>query len=415
VLVVGGGPSGLSTAWHLALLGHHVVIYEAGPMAGGMMHFGIPKYRLPREVLDAEIARIEKLGVEIVLNHKVEDLLAEKAAGRFDAVFLAVGAHLSRRQDIPARDAGKIYDALQFLKNVETGEQAPKIGRRVAIYGGGNTAMDAARTARRLGAEPLIIYRRTREQMPAHSFEADEAIEEGIKIHWLRTIKQIDSTTFTVEVMKLDDRGFPQPTGELETLEADSLILALGQDTDTAFLNKVRGIAFRKDGTVVVGPDMQTGCEGVFAGGDMVPFDRTVTTAIGHGKKAARAIDAWLRNTRYREPSKHHLATFDRLHLWYHAAAKRRGQSTIDIERRCATFDEVIAGLDANGARYEAQRCLSCGNCFECDGCYSACPEQAVIKLGPGLRYRYDLTRCTGCAICYDQCPCGAIEMMPEH
>ncbi len=414
VLVVGAGPSGLSTAWNLALLGHRTVIYDAGPMAGGMMHFGIPKYRLPREVLDAEIKRIESHGVEIVLNHKVEDLLLEKAAGRFDAVFLAVGAHLSRRQEIPARDAGKVYDALQFLKNVETGQDAPKIGRRVAIYGGGNTAMDAARTARRLGAEPLIIYRRTRDQMPAHAFEADEAVEEGIKIHWLRTIKQIDGKTFTVEVMKLDERGFPQPTGQVETLEADSLILALGQDVDTAFLEKVPGIAFRKDGTVIVGADMQTGCEGVFAGGDMVPFDRTVTTAIGHGKKAARAIDAWLCHTSYRQPPKHPLATFDHLHLWYHAEARKRGQSTIDIERRCATFDEVFRGLDGNGARYEAQRCLSCGNCFECDGCYSACPEQAVIKLGLGLRYQYDLDKCTGCAICYDQCPCGAIEMVNE-
>jgi NADPH-dependent glutamate synthase beta subunit-like oxidoreductase len=414
VLVVGAGPSGLSTAWHLALLGHVVVIHEAGPMAGGMMHFGIPKYRLPREVLNAEIGRIEQLGVEIVLNHKVDDLLVEKITGRFDAVFLAVGAHLSRRQDIPARDAGKIYDALQFLRSVETGEHAPKIGRRVAIYGGGNTAMDAARTARRLGAQPLIIYRRTRDQMPAHTFEADEAIEEGIRIHWLRTIKQIDGTTFTVEVMKLDDRGFPQPTGEFETLEADSLILALGQDTDTAFLKNVPGIALRKDGTVVVGPDMQTGCEGVFAGGDMVPFDRTVTTAIGHGKKAARAIDAWLRGANYRTPPKHDLAPFEHLHLWYHAEATRRGQSTIDMERRRATFDEVIGGLDVDGARYESQRCLSCGNCFECDGCYSACPEHAVIKLGPGRRYRFDLDLCTGCAICYDQCPCGAIEMLAE-
>jgi NADPH-dependent glutamate synthase beta subunit-like oxidoreductase len=415
VLVVGAGPSGLSAAWHLTRLGHTVVIHEAGPMAGGMMHFGIPQYRLPRSVLDAEIERIQRFGVQILLNHKVNDLLLEKAAGRFDAVFVAVGAHLSRRQDIPARDAGKIFDALQFLKTVEAGEHAPKLGRRVAIYGGGNTAMDAARTARRLGAEPIIIYRRTREQMPAHAFEADDAIEEGVKIHWLRTIKEIDGTTFTVEVMKLDERGFPQPTGELETLEADALILALGQDTDTAFLKNIPGIAFRKDGTVIVGPDMQTGCEGVFAGGDMVPFDRTVTTAIGHGKKGARAIDAWLRRASYHtSPKKHDLATFERLHLWYHAEAKRRGQSSIDLDRRRTTFDEVIGGLDAESACYEAQRCLSCGNCFECDGCYSACPEDAVIKLGPGRRYRYDLDKCTGCAICYDQCPCGAIEMVAE-
>ena len=413
VLVVGAGPSGLSTAWHLALLGHTVVIHEAGPLAGGMMHFGIPKYRLPREVLDAEIDRIRGLGVEIVLNHKVRDLMAEKVDGRFDAVFLAVGAHLSRRQEIPARDAGKIYDALQFLKRVEIGDR-PKIGRRVAIYGGGNTAMDAARTARRLGADPLIIYRRTREQMPAHDFEADEAIEEGVKIHWLRTIKQIDGTTFTVEVMKLDEKGFPQPTGEVETLEADSLILALGQDTDTAFLKTVPGIAFRKDGTVIVGSDMQTGCPGVFAGGDMVPFDRTVTTAVGHGKKAARRINAWLRARAVIVASKHEVASFEMLRLWYHAEAKRRGQSSIDIERRRQTFDEVVGGLGPDAARYEAQRCLSCGNCFECDGCYSACPEGAVIKLGPGRRYEYDFDKCTGCAICYDQCPCGAITMISE-
>ena len=415
VLVVGAGPSGLSTAWHLALLGHTVVIHEAGPLAGGMMHFGIPKYRLPREVLDAEIDRIRSLGVEIVLNHNVQDLMAEKVDGQFDAVFLAVGAHLSRRQDIPARDAGKIYDALQFLESVEVGGDAPKIGRRVAIYGGGNTAMDAARTVRRLGAEPLIIYRRTREQMPAHDFEADEAIEEGVKIHWLRTIKQIDGTTFTVEVMKLDEKGFPQPTGELETLEADSLILALGQDSDTAFLKTVPGIELRKDGTVIVGPDMQTGCAGVFAGGDMVPFDRTVTTAVGHGKKAARTIDAWLRASTYAAPPKHEVASYEMLRLWYHAEAKKRGQSSIDIERRRQTFDEVIGGLGPDAARYEAQRCLSCGNCFECDGCYSACPEQAVIKLGPGRRYQYDFDKCTGCAICYDQCPCGAITMVPER
>ena len=317
-------------------------------MAGGMMHFGIPKYRLPREVLDGEIERIRRIGVEIVLNHKVTDLVAEKANGRFDAVFLAVGAHLSKRQDIPARDAGKVYDALQFLKEVETADQMPRIGRRVAIYGGGNTAMDAARTAARLGAEPLIIYRRTREQMPAHDFEADEAIEEGVKIHWLRTIKGIDGTTLHVEVMRLDENRYPVPTGEFETLEADSVILALGQDTDTTFLKNVPGITFKNDGTVVVGTDMQTGCPGVFAGGDMVPYARTVTTAVGHGKKAAQHIDAWLRGETRSKQAKHDIATFEMLRLWYHAEAKKRGQSTIDLERRRHTFDEVVAGLDPN-------------------------------------------------------------------
>ncbi len=412
VLIVGAGPSGLSAAWHLARLGHAVVIKEAGPLAGGMMHFGIPRYRLPREVLDAEVARILSLGIELVVNHKVEDLAAEKAQGGFDAVFVAVGAHVSKRHDIPARDAGAVLDALQFLKDADAG--APRIGRRVAIYGGGNTAMDAARTARRLGAEPMIIYRRTRDQMPAHDFEADEAIEEGIAIHWLRTIKGIDGSSLTVEVMNLDERGFPQPTGTFETLEADSIVLALGQDTDTAFLHKLSGVELRGDGTAVVGPDMQTGCPGVFAGGDMVPCERTVTTAVGHGKKAARAIDGWLQGARYSSPARHDLATFGGLRPWFHMGMSQRRQGVIGIERRRSTFDEVLCGLDSADARYEAQRCLSCGNCFECDGCYSACPEGAVIKLGDGHRYQFDLDRCTGCAICCDQCPCGAIAMVGE-
>ena len=250
--------------------------------------------------------------------------------------------------------------------------------------------------------------------MPAHDFEADEAIEEGVAIHWLRTIKQIDGTTFTVEVMQLDDKGFPQPSGVLETLEADSLILALGQDTDTSFLRRVPGIEFRKDGAVRVGADMQTGHAGVFAGGDMVPFERTVTTAIGHGKKAARNIDAWLKRQVRAVSPQHDIAAFDMLRPWYHATARRRMQTSIDLDRRRRTFDEVVQGFDATDARYESQRCLSCGNCFECDGCYAACPEQAVVKLGRGRRYEYDFDKCTGCAICYEQCPCGAIAMVAE-
>jgi NADPH-dependent glutamate synthase beta subunit-like oxidoreductase len=414
ILVVGAGPSGLSAAWHLALRGHEVVIVDAGPIAGGMMHFGIPQYRLPRAVLDGEIDRIRRIGIEIVLNHKVTDLISEKKDGRFDAVFLAVGAHLSKRHEIPSRDAGKIYDALQFLKDVETDQGKPRLGRRVAIYGGGNTAMDAARTAVRLGAEPLIIYRRTRKEMPAHDFEADDALAEGVKIHWLRTIKSFEGSTLQVEVMRLDENRTPVPTGEFETLEADSVILALGQDTDTTFLRNVPGIGFKPDGTVIVGRDMQTACPGVFAGGDMVPYARTVTTAVGHGKKAARYIDAWFGGNPGTMLPKAEVAKFDMLRLWYHAAAMKRGQSTIDGGRRRRTFDEVVAGLTPADAKYEAQRCLSCGNCFECDGCFSACPERAVIKLGLGQRYDYDLNKCTGCAICYDQCPCGAITMIRE-
>lgn len=413
VLIIGAGPSGLSAAYHLKRLGHEVAIYEAGPIAGGMMHFGIPAYRLPREIIHGEVDRIEAMGVQFVLNHKVEDVLAEQSAGNFDAVFIAIGAHIGKKADIPARDAGPILDAVSFLHEVETGN-TPKLGRRVAIYGGGNTAMDAARTAKRLGAdEALIIYRRDREHMPAHEFEADEALAEGVKINWLRTIKTIDNTTLTVEVMRVEN-GRPVPTGEYETLEADSLILALGQDTDTGFLRNVPGIKFKDDGTVEVGPDMMTGRAGIFAGGDMVPSERTVTIAVGHGKKAARHIDAYLRGTSFQKPLPHPLVGFERLHVWYRTYAPKTEQAEESPDERTQDFSEIISGLTKEEALFEAQRCLSCGNCFECDGCFGSCPEEAVIKLGPGNRYRFNYELCTGCAVCFEQCPCHAIEMIPE-
>jgi len=414
VLVVGAGPSGLSAAYHLTRLGHDVEIRDAGPLAGGMIHFGIPAYRMPRDILDAEIARIEKFGVTITLDHRVDDVEAAMHEGQFDAVFLAVGAHLSKRIDIPARDAGKMLDAVGFLRDVEQGV-APKLGRRVAVYGGGNTAMDAARVARRLGAsEAMIIYRRDRAHMPAHDFEADEALAEGVKIHWLRTIKSIDQTEVTVEVMAIGEDGRPKSTGKVETLLADDMIMALGQETDTAFLKKVGGLQFDTDGTVIVDADMMTGRQGVFAGGDMVPSERTVTVAVGHGKKAARHIDAYLRGGVYKTALKHPVVGFERLHVWYHTDALQQAQPHIAPAARVSGFDEVVGSLDAHAARYEAMRCLSCGNCYECDGCYGACPEDAVIKLGVGKRYRYDYDRCTGCAVCFEQCPCHAIEMVPE-
>ena len=330
VLVVGAGPSGLSAAYHLRRLGHAVTIREAGPMAGGMMRFGIPKYRLPRDVLDKEIQRILDLGVELELNRKVDDIPAAFETDGFEAVFIAVGAHLAKRIDIPAYAAGKILDAASVLRDMETGAEPPQLGRRVIIYGGGNTAMDAARTAKRLGVEQsMIVYRRSRKEMPAHDFEATEAEEEGVLIHWLRTIKQIDETTFTVERMEIDDNGRPQPTGELETLEADTLILALGQDVDTSFLEQVPGVAIASDGVVDVDERMMTGYPGLFAGGDMVPSERTVAVAIGHGKKAARHIDAWLRGTTVPVRERHPIVGHEKLHLWFRSEAPQRQQAEL--------------------------------------------------------------------------------------
>jgi NADPH-dependent glutamate synthase beta subunit-like oxidoreductase len=413
VLVVGAGPSGLSAAYHLARLGHHVAIHEAGPFAGGMMRFGIPKYRLPRDVLEAEIARILALGIELELDRKVDDIVASMRQGGFDAAFLAVGAHIGKRAYIPAGTSARILDAVSVLRSME-GETPPMLGRRVIVYGGGNTALDVARTAKRLGAEEaIIVYRRTREKMPAHDFELEEALQEGVMVKWLSTIKQADEVSITVEKMVLDDKGFPQPTGELETLAADSVVLALGQDVDLSLLDKVPGLAIA-DGVVKVDAHMMTGYPGIFAGGDMVPSERTVTVAVGHGKKAARNIDAWLRGGDYEAPAKHELAGFDKLNTWYYSDAPKTVQPLLDIARRQSTFDEVQGGLDATNALFEARRCLSCGNCFECDNCYGVCPDNAVIKLGPGKRFEFNLDYCKGCGVCEAECPCGAITMVAE-
>jgi len=414
VLVVGAGPSGLSAAYQLARAGHTVTIREAGPLAGGMMRFGIPKYRLPREVLDAEIARIVALGVTIELNSKVDDVLAAKRDGHFDAVFLAVGAHIAKRAYLPAGSAGKMLDAVAVLRSME-GEEQPLLGRRVVVYGGGNTALDVARTAKRLGAEEsVIVYRRTREKMPAHDAELEEALQEGVLVKWLSTIREAGESSITVEKMTLDEKGMAQPTGEFETLEADSVVLALGQDVDLALLDGVPGLEI-DGGVVKVDAHMMTGHPGIFAGGDMVPGERTVTVGIGHGKLAARNIDSWLRGEAWTHPPRPEIASFDKLNTWYYSDAPKAQRPVLDMVRRQSTFEEVVGGFDPATAQFEARRCLSCGNCFECDNCYGVCPDNAVIKLGAGNRYAFNYDYCKGCGLCVSECPCGAIRTQPEE
>ncbi|HUW78707.1 MAG TPA: NAD(P)-binding protein [Candidatus Nanopelagicaceae bacterium] len=411
ILVIGSGPSGLSAAYHLALKGHQVTIRESAADPGGMMRYGIPAYRLPREVLDAEISRITNMGVVIECNSKVEDASLALDEG-FDAVFLAIGAHLGRRAFIPAGDTAHILDAVSMLHMTAEGEP-PLLGRRVVVYGGGNTALDAARTARRLGAyEAVVVYRRNRERMPAHEVEINEALDEGIIMRWLSTISWVNEGLVTVEKMELDDKGFPQPTGEFETLEADSVILALGQEVDLSLIENIEGVSI-DDGVIQVDEYLMTGRNGLFAGGDAVPGERTATNAIGHGKQAARAIDAWLQGEQFVHAPRPDMATFDRLNTWYYSDAPRTVRGKLDAARRATNFDEVVQGLDEQTALFEARRCLSCGNCFSCDNCFGVCPDNAVIKFGEG-NYEFNLDYCKGCGICATECPSGAIDMEPE-
>jgi len=414
VLVVGAGPAGLSATYHLRRMGHAVRLVDSAAQLGGMMRYGIPAYRLPRSVLDAEIARVLDLGVEVELGHVVHDIEAERSAGKFDAVFLAVGAQLGKRIDIPAGDSAKVIDAVAFLHQVAEGDP-PLLGRRVVVYGGGDTALDAARTAKRLGAtDAVIVYRRNRERMPAHGEELEQALGEGVTMRWLSTVDRFEGERLVIETMQLNAEGFPEPTGQFEELDADALVLALGQDTDLSLLQGAHDVVV-SHGVVEIQPSMMTGEDGVFAGGDAVPADRTATVAVGHGKRAARGIDAYLRGSLPEPAQKHDLATFDRLNTWYYSDAPRTERPELERIRRQTNFEEVVGGLSEENALFEARRCLSCGNCFECDNCFGVCPDNAVIKLGAGSRYQFDYDFCKGCGICVKECPCGAIEMVPER
>jgi 2-oxoacid:acceptor oxidoreductase delta subunit (pyruvate/2-ketoisovalerate family) len=414
VLVVGAGPSGLSAAYHLRQLGHQVQLVDASDKLGGMMRYGIPAYRLPRDVLDAEIDRIVDLGMDVQLNHTVHDIERERREGGFDAVYLGVGAQLARRVAIPSGDSARILDAISYLHHVADGDP-PQLGRRVVIYGGGDTALDAARTARRLDAsDAVIVYRRTREQMPAHDEELEEALKEGITVRWLSTISHYDGEHLVIEKMRLNEKGFPEPTGEVEELGADAVVLALGQDSDLSLLEHVADIKI-DDGVVGVSTAMRANDSGVFAGGDAVPSERTATIAIGHGKRAARGIDAFLAGHDVVDGPRHELAAYDHLNTWYYSDADRTRRPELEIARRQNNFEEIVGGLNEENALFEARRCLSCGNCFECDNCFGVCPDNAVIKLGGTDRYEFNYDFCKGCGICVSECPCGAIEMVPEQ
>ena len=414
ILVIGAGPAGLSATYHLRRLGHQVRLVDSAPRLGGMMRYGIPAYRLPRAVLDAEIARVIAMGVEVQLGHVVHDVEQERRDGKFDAVFLAVGAQLGKRVDIPAGDSSRVIDAVNFLHQVAE-DDPPLLGRRVVIYGGGDTAFDAARTARRLGAtDAVIVYRRNRERMGASGEEFEQALGEGVTVRWLSTINKFDGDRIVLEKMQLNSEGFPEPTGEFEELDADSLVLALGQDTDLSLLEHADDVTVR-DGAVQVLDSMMASSTGIFAGGDAVPAERTATVAVGHGKKAAHSIDNFVMGSDAQVKERHELASFERLNTWYYADAPRTERPELERVRRQTNFEEVIGGLTPDNALFEARRCMSCGNCFECDNCFGVCPDNSVIKLGEGMRYEFNYDFCKGCGICVTECPCGAIDMIPER
>jgi NADPH-dependent glutamate synthase beta subunit-like oxidoreductase len=412
VMVIGAGPGGLSAAYHLRRLGHDVTVYDTGDKPGGMLRYGIPKYRLPREKLNADIGRIEEMGVNFRMGTRVDDVAGTMKAEGYDACFMAVGAHKARMIDIPGDTSVPVLDGVSVLRNVED-DAATGLRGRVVVYGGGNTAMDVARSAIRLGARDVtVVVRGLRERMAAHAFEIEESLLEGVTIRPLRSIIRIEDGALVLEENVASEQG-TQATGNTEKLEADVLVLAIGQNPDLTLVEGQDGVRV-EDGVVQLAQDMQIGIPGVFAGGDMVPSERTMTTAIGHGKKAARHIDAWLRGEIWQPAPKHEIVGFDMLNTWYYSDADRTTQPALEVIRRQSGFAEVLGDLDEGNALFEARRCMSCGNCFECDNCYGVCPDNAITKLGPGKRFEFKYDYCKGCGLCAAECPCGAIRMEAE-
>lgn len=413
VLVVGAGPSGLAAAYHLARLGHSVEVYEASGHLGGLMWSGIPDYRLPKEVLDAELDRLSKMGIKFRLNYKVQNVQQEKSAGQFDAVYLAVGAQIIREEEFTKDNSVLVTDAFSFF-NASKENTAPFTKKKVVIYGGGKLALYISRMIKRYGSEATVYFPGDKKMMPAYDYETDDALAEGVDVQLLRKIKSIANNKITLEKLKVEKLKAVS-TGEEEVIDADVVIIANKQASATDFLKDLSGIKINEDGTVTIDAARMTGTEGVFAGGDMLPGEnRSAAIAMGQGKKAARYIDGFLKSTGYQKPDKHPTAGFRKLHMWYKTDAPQKEQDRLAPVVAVKSFDEVIAGLKEEEARFEAQRCLSCGNCFECDGCFGACPEDAIIKLGKGNRYKFNYDACTGCAVCYEQCPCHAIEMIQE-
>ena len=413
VLVVGAGPGGLSAAYHLTRMGHTVEIFEAGGHAGGLLWSGVPDYRLPNAILKAEIDRIVQMGVTIRLNYKVQDVLKEKSDGKFDAVFLAIGAQLIQNETFETDESIYIKDAFAFFKEYKS-YSSPYLKKKVVVYGGGKLALYLSRIIKRFDSEVVVYFSGDQKMMPAYDYETGDALAEGVHVQILKSIHSIKDKKITLEQMKVE-KGKAVGTGVFETIDADVLIIANRHESESGFLRAVEGITFKEDGTVNIDAQRMTGHEGIFAGGDMLPGEnRSSTIAIGHGKKAAKYINAFISQQPYIRPDKHPTAGYRKLHMWYETEAPQKEQDKLEPKVAVRSFDEIISGLDEKEARFEAQRCLSCGNCFECDGCFGACPEDAIIKLGKGNRYKFNYDACTGCAVCFEQCPCHAIEMISE-
>ena len=448
IAIIGSGLAGLAAAYHLRRLGHNVTVFEKAKKAGGILRYGIPEYRLPNDIIDKEISILEKMGIELKCSHNIRDAAELQGIRQaYEMVLLATGVQKRRALKVSGSADASVIPALDFLAKVAEGEK-PKIGDDVVVIGGGNTACDAARVARRLGANVTILYRRTREEMPAFEEELAHAEEEGVKFEIL--VSPTDLVTKSKKLHKVicqkmelgdpDDSGRRKPVpilGETIEYKADTALVAIGEELDLSVIPSVLSI---KDGALVTVEGGRTDWKDLYAAGDIIEQPRTAVDALSAGKSAAIAIDCHFNNSNFEEIAdiirlpgtkylrmaryvefrrnekiegrKDEVVDFEQLNLSYFKEIKPNVYKQLLAAERVNGFDEVNQPTTDKTANDEMGRCFHCGRCIECDNCFIYCPDVAVDKKTNG--YDIELDFCKGCGVCVEECPRAAMELIEE-
>lgn len=425
VAVIGSGPAGLSCAYQLARRGYPVTIYEAFEKAGGMLRYGIPAYRLPDDVLDAEIKKIQDVGVEIKLNTRAgKDVSFDELRKNNKVVFMGIGAHAGKKLNVPGEDAPNVITGAEFLHKVNMGEKVD-IGENVVVIGGGNSAIDAARVAVRLGANVTLSYRRTRDEMPAIEHEIHSAEEEGIKFEYLTAPVEVvveggKATGLKLKRMELgepDSSGRRRPVpveGSEFVIPATFICPSISQEPELEGLEEVKnewGWISADAGTG------KTSVEGVYAGGDVTNQLGLVTEAIGLGRMAAEAIDDFIKNKPHEEKAPLTVIRYQNMYTPFFQKKERTETEFLPADEvKGSMTKEPMQPLSEDTFKEEVSRCMSCGLCFDCDNCWMYCSDGAVEKKSKdtprGTHYAFILDKCQGCKKCAEACPCGYIDML---
>jgi NADPH-dependent glutamate synthase beta subunit-like oxidoreductase/Pyruvate/2-oxoacid:ferredoxin oxidoreductase delta subunit len=433
IAVIGAGPAGLSCAYQLARRGYRVTVLESLPHVGGMLRYGIPEYRLPRNVIDAEVQKIADLGVDIRCNVKVgKDVTFAELRRDYAAIFVGIGAHQGKALGVPGETGPGVWTGTEFLNHVNAGKRV-ELGGNVVVIGGGDTAIDAARVSKRvamdaasmskrLGSDVTILYRRTRTEMPAIEREIDEALEEDIRIEYLTAPKEIlrndDGTVraMVVQRMRLGDpdasgRRAPVPVeGDTYELAVATIITAVSQEPDMAAL----GAAELTKKWLTADPWGRTEVPGVWTGGDNIGLG-LATISIGQGRKAAESIHAALRGVEPKPAPPMPIVGPEKIKMEHYETKPRAQRAVLSpAERLARPMDEIDHGITADQALVEVTRCFSCGKCFGCEKCWMYCQASCFVKVADpqhGHYYKIKLEVCDGCKKCAEECPCGFLEM----